>query len=148
MDRGLPASACSTRTMQSLDGRTPLPDRAGAPIVCVVDDDAPLRRAVLRLLRGVGFAVESFGTAEDFLAAGHARRPDCLVLDIHLGVLSGFDLHDHLRAAGLSIPTVFITGHDDAVTRERARRVGAAGYVRKPFEEATLVAAIEHALAG
>ena len=98
--------------------------------------------------RGAGFAVETFETAEDFLAAELASKPDCLVLDIHLGALSGFDLHDSLRAAGFSIPTVFITGHDDAVTRERARRVGAAGYVRKPFEEATLVAAIESALAG
>jgi len=117
------------------------------PTVHVVDDDAPLRRALQRLLGSVGFAVETFGTAEDFLAAKHVLPADCLVLDIHLGTLSGFDVHDRLRAAGLSIPTVFITGHDDAVTRERARRVGAAGYVRKPFEEAALVAAIEGALA-
>jgi FixJ family two-component response regulator len=134
-------------TLQWFEERTPLPDPAGTPVVFVVDDDAPLRRALLRLLRGVGFAVEAFGTAEDFLAAEHTLSPDCLVLDIHLGTLSGFDLHDRLRAAGLSIPTVFITGHDDAVTRERARRLGAAGYVRKPFEEAALVEAIENALA-
>ena len=123
------------------------PGRTGVAMVYVVDDDAPLRRALQRLLRSMGFAVETFGTAEDLLAAEHIPMADCLVLDIHLGALSGFDLHDRLRTAGHSIPTVFITGHDDAVTRERARRVGAAGYVRKPFEEATLVAAIETALA-
>lgn len=116
--------------------------------VCVVDDDAPLRRALQRLLRGVGFDVETFGSAEDFLAADHAPPPDCLVLDIHLVELSGFELHDRVRAAGLLIPTVFITGHDDAATRERARKAGAAGYVAKPFEENALVAAIQRALAG
>jgi len=123
-----------------------MPGSGRVPVVCVVDDDAPLRRALLRLLRGFGFTVEGFGTAEDFLAAPHTPLPDCLVLDIHLGALSGFDVHDRLRAQGMSIPTVFITGHDDAATRERARRVGAVGYVRKPFDEADLVAAIERAL--
>ena len=102
-----------------------MPDHTGATTVCVVDDDMPLRRALRRLLRSVGFAVETFGTAEDYLAAEHAPPPDCLVLDIRLGALSRFDLYDRLRAAGVSIPTIFITGHDDAATRERARKLGA-----------------------
>ena len=119
--------------------------RRAGPTVCVVDDDPLLRRALGRLLRSIGFVVETFASAEDFLAATRPS-PDCLVLDIRLGALSGFDLHDRLRASGVSIPTVFITGHDDAATRERARRLGAAGYVPKPFEEETLVAAIEAAI--
>jgi FixJ family two-component response regulator len=123
-----------------------LADSRGVPTVCLVDDDAPLRRALQRLLVAVGFEVETFGSAEDFLAAPPAPPPDCLVLDIRLGTLSGFDLHDRLRASGVRIPTIFITGHDDAVTRERARRVGAAGYIRKPFDEASLVSAIENAM--
>jgi FixJ family two-component response regulator len=57
-------------------------------------------------------------------------------------------LHERLRASGRSIPTIFITGHDDAVTRERARRAGAAGYVRKPLDEASLILAIAAAVAG
>jgi len=117
----------------------------GVRTVCVVDDDAPLRRALRRLLQTVGYSVETFASAEDYLAAARDVPPDCLVLDIRLGTLSGFDLHDRLRAAGWSIPTIFITGHDDASTREHARRVG-AGYVRKPFDEASLVSAIEAAL--
>jgi FixJ family two-component response regulator len=125
---------------------TSVADRRGVPSVCVVDDDAPLRRALQRLLRAAGYGVETFGSAEDFLATEHAPPPDCLVLDIRLGGISGFQLHDHLRASGLSIPTVFITGHDDAGTREQARRVGAAGYVRKPFDEDALLSAIEAAL--
>lgn len=119
----------------------------GAAIVWIVDDDAPLRRALRRLLLGVGFDVETFGSAEDVLATVPAPPPDCLVLDIRLGALSGFDLHEQLQASGLSIPTIFITGHDDALNRERARRVGAAGYIRKPFDEAALISAIEAAVA-
>ena len=116
--------------------------------VCVVDDDAALRQALRRLLRAVGFSVETYGSAEDFLEAKHVPLPDCLVLDIRLGALSGFALHDRLRASGLSIPTIFITGHDDAATREEARRVGAVAYVRKPFEESVLMSAIDTALSG
>jgi FixJ family two-component response regulator len=123
-----------------------LVDRGRAPIVCVVDDDAPLRRALQRLLRAVGFDVETFESAEQFLAAEHASPPDCLVLDIRLGALSGFDLHDRLRASGISAPVIFITGHDDAATREQARKIAAAGYIRKPFDETSLISAIEAAI--
>jgi FixJ family two-component response regulator len=115
--------------------------------VCVVDDDAPLRRAMKRLLKASGYGVETFGSAEEFLAARHVPPPDCLVLDIRLGGINGFQLYDRLRAEGLSIPTVFITGHDDVGLREQARKVGAAGYVRKPFDEQSRVTAIEAALA-
>jgi len=148
MDTSGRLPAVSPVAMESLGVRPLRPERPAVPTVCVIDDDERLRRALRRLLRSVGFVVETFGNAEDFLAAEPAPAADCLVLDIHLGALSGFDLHDRLRAAGLSIPTVFMTGHDDAVTRERARKVGAAGYVRKPFEETALVAAIQHALGG
>jgi FixJ family two-component response regulator len=124
----------------------PLPDSGHGPTVCVVDDDAPLRRALQRLLRAVGFDVETFESAEAFLAAEHASPPDCFVLDIRLGRLSGFDLHDRLRASGVSAPVIFITGHDDAATREQARKVAAAGYIRKPFDETSLISAIEAAI--
>jgi FixJ family two-component response regulator len=121
-------------------------EREVVPTVWLVDDDAPLRRALQRLLRTAGFAVQAFGSAEELLAFRRVPPPDCLVLDIHLGTLSGFDLHDRVRAGGLSIPTIFITGHDDADTREQARKVGAAGYVPKPFDDHVLLAAIEAAL--
>ena len=71
-----------------------------------------------------------------------------LVLDIHLGKLSGFDLHDRLTLMGLSIPTIFMTGRDDSKSRERARRVGAKAYLIKPFEDDALIAAIVGALTG
>ena len=124
----------------------PLADGGRGPTVYVVDDDAPLRRALRRLLRAAGFDVETFESAEAFLAARHASPPDCLVLDIRLGALSGFDLYDRLRASGLSAPVIFITGHDDAATREQARKIDAAGYIRKPFDETSLISAIEAAI--
>lgn len=115
--------------------------------MCLVDDDPLLRRALQRLLRATGFCVEAFASAEDFLASERMPRFHCLVLDIRLGTASGFDVYDCLRAAGVSIPTVFITGHDDAACRERARKTGASGYVPKPFEDNALLSAIETALA-
>ena len=118
-----------------------------ARAVCVVDDDVSLPRALQILLCAAGFTVGAFGSAEEFLLAAQAVTPRCLVLDVHLGRLSGFDLQERLTAAGLTIPTIFITAHDDAPTRERARRAGAVGYLRKPFDDAALIASVERALA-
>ena len=94
----------------------------------------------------MGFAVEVFRSAEDFLHARHRSPPDCLVVDIHLGELSGFDLHERLRAAGVAIPTIFITGHDDLPTRERAQHAGVAGYLQKPLDAHSLIREIEGAM--
>lgn len=121
-------------------------DSPEARTVCLVDDDPMLRRALQRLLRATGFAVETFASAEDFLASQRASLFQCLVLDVRLGTACGFDVYDRLCASGVVIPTVFITGHDDAAARERARKTGAAGYVPKPFEDSALLSAIEMAL--
>ena len=115
------------------------------PLVYVIDDDISLLRALRRLLGAGGFRVCTFSSAEDFLESAKST-PGCLVLDVHLGGLSGFELHDRLVAAGRRIPVVFITAHDDAVTRERARRAGAVDYLRKPFNDESLIAGINRAL--
>ena len=114
--------------------------------ICVIDDDQDVLQAVRRLLRAAGFATETFGSAEEFLDSGRQPSPDCLVLDVHLGRLSGFDLQDRLAASGRSIPIVFITAHDDPSTRERAQRAGDAEYLRKPFEDQSLIGAIHKAI--
>ena len=98
-----------------------------APAIAVIDDDASVRRALQRLLRAAGFAVETFGTAREFLDADHWAQAACLVLDIHLPGMSGFELQEHLAASGTPLPIVFITAHDDVATRERANRAGAVG---------------------
>jgi FixJ family two-component response regulator len=118
-----------------------------SPLVCIVDDDPSLLRALGRLLRTAGFTVEAFPSAEEFLEAEHRVPPRCLVLDVRLSGMSGFQLHEKLLATGTPPPVVFITAHDDPDTRERARRAGAIQYLRKPFEDAALIDALYRATA-
>jgi FixJ family two-component response regulator len=122
--------------------RSPL---TGSRVVGIVDDDPSLLRALRRLLQAVGFTVETFESGEAFFQSIRPR-PNCLVLDIHLGPVTGFDLHESLVASGESVPTVFITGQDDDATRERARQAGAVAYLCKPFNDQSLISAIELAL--
>ena len=112
----------------------------------IVDDDASILRALQRLLGAAGFAVQTFGSGEELLASGQLDRFHCLVLDVHLTGLSGFEVQERLAAARRAIPIIFITAHDDASTRERARRSAASQYLRKPFDEQSLIAAIETAV--
>ena len=118
---------------------------AVSPLIYVIDDDPSLLRALRRLLGAGGVRVCTVSSAEEFLESPRAT-PACLVLDVHLGGLSGLDLHERLLAAGRRIPVVFITAHDDVITRERARRAGAIDYLRKPFNDETLIAGIQRAL--
>jgi FixJ family two-component response regulator len=113
----------------------------------VVDDDASVRRALRRLLQSEGYVVETFASASEFLDSPAIGLTSCLVLDIHLKDMTGFALQERLAPAWAAIPIIFITAHDDAVTRERARQVGVAMYLRKPFEKRVLIAAIQNALA-
>jgi FixJ family two-component response regulator len=116
-------------------------------VIAVVEDDQSFRRALGRLLRAAGFTVQAFRSAEEYLGERSEPRPACMLLDIHLGGLSGFVLHERLCARGAPAPTIFMTGQDDPATRERARKLGAAGYLRKPFEDDALISAIEQAVA-
>ena len=113
-------------------------------MIGVVEDDPSFRRALRRLLSGTGFSVATFASAEDFLASESAGATACLVLDVHLGGMSGFDLQERLITAGVPIPTIFITAHDDPITRERAR--SGCAYLRKPFRQDALIGAIQRAL--
>jgi FixJ family two-component response regulator len=116
-----------------------------SPIV-LVDDDADLCLALSRLLRSAGFPVTTFASAEALLAQGVAEPPACMVVDIHLGGMSWLDLASQLESRGLKIPTIFITAHDNHVTRERVRRAGAAAYLPKPLDDQSLIEAIEKAI--
>jgi FixJ family two-component response regulator len=111
------------------------------PVISIVDDDLSVRRALSRLVRLAGYAVESFASAREFLASAPRGRTACLVLDIHLnnGGMSGFDLHERLVADGVTIPTIFITAHDSARTRERVKQSGVAGFLSKPFGDQALL---------
>jgi two-component system response regulator FixJ len=118
----------------------------GIPMICVVDDDKSIQRALRRLLGATGFRVETFSSAEEFLESDHRGRADCLVLDVRLGGLSGLDLQERLARTGMRTPIVVITAHDDQPTRERARRTGAIEYLAKPFDDDSLIAAIYKAI--
>jgi FixJ family two-component response regulator len=117
-----------------------------APVIAVIDDDASVRRALQRLLQSAGFTVETFAAAREFLETDSWARTACLVLDVHLPGMSGFQLREHLAASGAAIPIVFITAYDDVSTRERVNRAGAVGYLRKPFDQDTLIEAIRRAI--
>jgi FixJ family two-component response regulator len=116
--------------------------------ICIVEDDASLRQALERLVWSYGFEVEAFARPSQVLQRLEAGRLHCkvLVLDIHLGQMSGFDLHDRLTKMGLSIPTIFMTGRDDAANRGRVAQTGAKAYLVKPFEDSALMGAIDVAL--
>jgi FixJ family two-component response regulator len=120
--------------------------RQTAPAIAVIDDDASVRRALQRLLQSAGFTVETFATASEFLDAPYWTQTACLVLDIHLPGMSGFELQEYLAVSGVPIPIVFITALDDVSTRERVNSTGAAGYLRKPFDQDTLIEAISRAI--
>jgi FixJ family two-component response regulator len=117
------------------------------PVIAVVDDDVSIRRSLRRLLQSAGYAVATFGSAGDFLDALPRTRAACLILDIHLvGGTGGFELQERLLTDGVAVPVVFITAHDDAPTRERVERSGAAGHLWKPFEDHALLDAIRKAV--
>ena len=118
-------------------------------LVCIVDDDHSVRRALRRVIRFAGFPAETFASAEHFLSSPSLARTACLVLDIHLnGGMSGFELQARLTADRVVIPIIFITAHDDVSLRERAKRSGAAAYLCKPFDDELLLDAIRGAVGG
>ena len=117
------------------------------PMISIVDDDRSVRRALRRLVGSAGYLVETFASGAEFLRSMPSTRTACLVLDIYLEGMTGFELQEQLVADRVAIPIIFMTAHDDAATRERIRRSGAAGYLGKPFDGQALLDAI-HRIAG
>lgn len=114
--------------------------------IYLVEDDASLRTAVRRLLRSAQYRVLTFASAEEFYRSDFRTSPGCLLLDIRLPGISGFDLQSRLIDAGIRMPVIFITGQDRAGMEEYARQLGASAYLRKPVDEETLLAAIRQAM--
>ncbi|HEY2379255.1 MAG TPA: response regulator [Gemmatimonadaceae bacterium] len=110
--------------------------------VAVVDDDASIRCSLARVFRVGGIHVETFASAEEFLECTTADEPRCIVLDVHLGALSGFELQDRLTELGWSTPIIFITAHEEIPSSRLERRAGACGYLRKPFDTDALLALV------
>jgi FixJ family two-component response regulator len=117
-----------------------------APLLAVVDDDADVRIALMRLVSSAGFAVESFATGAEFLLSVEHHVPDCVVLDLHMPGMSGFEVQNALARERPRVPVVVITGHDTAEARNRAQELGAYAYLPKPVDHEALLAAIEGAM--
>jgi len=123
---------------------TPVPESKA--IVFVVDDDISMREAVESLVRSAGFEVETFASAQDFLARRRADGPSCLVLDVGLPDLNGLDLQKRMLEANREIPIIFITGRGDVPTSVRAMKAGAIEFLVKPFSDLDLLDAIQQAI--
>jgi FixJ family two-component response regulator len=114
--------------------------------VVVVEDDAGMRDAIDRVLQATGFAVTGFASAEAALQDKVTREAHCLVLDIHLPGISGFDLYERLAETGSKPPVIFITARDDIRSKERSAQLGALDYLVKPFSGRALAAIVARAL--
>jgi FixJ family two-component response regulator len=114
-----------------------------APIIAIVDDDASVRRALQRLVESAGYTVQAFASAREFLDWLPRGQAACLVLDVHMDGMSGFDLQRRL-----AVPVIFITAHDDALTLERIKRSRAAGHLSKPIDAQAVLSAIRTAVDG
>jgi len=114
--------------------------------VSVVDDDQSLRRSLSNLLTSVGFQVDTFASAEEFLSSSQQENTGCLVLDLRMGGMNGFDLLRHLAAIGSRIPVIILTAHDDDEARQRFREAGAVAFLGKPVRADALLNAIKRVL--
>ncbi|NKL33223.1 response regulator [Rhizobium leguminosarum bv. viciae] len=116
------------------------------PLVSIVDDDESVRESLPDLVSELGFAVEAFSSAEEFLASGHVERTECLILDIIMPGMSGPDLKQELASRGQTIPTIFITAVKDDQVRPRLIEQGAVDCLFKPFTDDVLQEALNLAL--
>ena len=123
-----------------------LPHMIQRPLITVVDDDESVRESLPDLLNELGFAAQTFSSAEEFLASEIVADTNCLVLDVAMPGMTGPDLQRELRLRAYSIPIVFITGQRDATMRPHLIAEGAVDCLFKPFEPTDLLAALNTAL--
>ena len=119
---------------------------AAEQTVFLVDDDAAIRDSLSLLLGLKGFRTALFNSAEDFLASLRKDWRGCLLLDIKMGGISGLDLQGKLKAQGVDLPIVFITGHGDTASARNALKAGAEDFLEKPLDDVQLVSAVNSAL--
>ena len=134
-----------------LDTRRSRTQRGCMPTSCrciaVVDDDPSVLRAIGRTLRMRAFDCRTYASAEEFLDSVATGLPDCLIVDLQMPGMTGFELHQLLRDKGIRIPTILITAHGDARVQDRSRGLGIVAVLPKPWRNAALFAAIDAASA-
>lgn len=121
-------------------------DQKKARLVRIVDDDAAVRRALARLVESMGLRAETFASPDDLLKQPQADDVDCLVLDVQLPGMDGFELNERVRASGNMTPVIFISAHVNRTTRKRAEAAEAVAFIEKPFEDELLFAAVRKAI--
>ena len=119
---------------------------AAPALISIVDDDESVRDALWGFLRSVGFTVNVFASAEEFLNSDQLSKADCLILDVRMPGMSGIELQRQLVAGDYGVPVIFITAHEDEGIRAQAIEVGAEAVLIKPFSEEALLNAIHAAL--
>ena len=118
-----------------------------SPFIHIVDDDPSVCRALKRLLSSWGMQVRTFSSGEEFLSV--LRSPhdaDCSVIDVQMPGMTGLEVQEQMRRAGMDLPVIFITAHEEEGVEERALKNGASGFLRKPFTDEMLVGLIRTAL--
>jgi FixJ family two-component response regulator len=120
--------------------------RAGRPeavmkklLISVVEDDLFVRDSIGRLMRSLGYTIEAFPSAADFLASPHPDETACLISDVHMPGMSGVELHQHLIDAGHVVPTILVTAYPNDAERTSALNDGVVCYLRKPVDEQDLI---------
>jgi FixJ family two-component response regulator len=134
------ANATTSIAIEETNGMT------ATALVSIVDDDESVRESLPDLLKEFGFAVQSFASAEEFLASGHVDETRCLVLDIAMPGMSGPDLQRELTRRNQPIPIVFITANEDSSECARVMDAGAVSCLIKPFSETALLRAVTKAI--
>jgi len=128
------------------DGDTFVSMRKDTCLIAVVDDEDSVRKALGRLLRAAGFNVETFASGSDFLRSVQDNRPHCVVLDLRMPHVNGFEVQRLLLQVDDRMPVVVITGDDSPASRLRALEQGAKAFLRKPVDDALLLDAIQTAM--
>jgi FixJ family two-component response regulator len=121
-------------------------DLSSKTLISVIDDDEDFRATIADLMQAMGFTIEAFSSAVDFLASPNVRHTSCLIVDVHMPRMTGTELHSHLVGSGYDIPTILITAYPDDCTRAWALGHGVVGYLTKPIEEEVLLGCVESAL--
>ena len=114
--------------------------------ISIIDDDEQYREAIADLMQAMGFTIETFPSAVDFLASPNVRRTSCLIVDVHMPRMTGTELHSRLVGSGYDIPTILITAYPDDSARAWALGRGVVGYLTKPIDEEVLLGSVKSVL--
>lgn len=119
---------------------------ASKRVISIIDDDASVREATARLVRSLGHAAAVFSSAEEYLGSAQGRDSACLITDLHMPGMSGAELQNRLIAEGRPTPMIFMTAYFEEKVRDRVLGAGASGFLRKPFDDESLIACLDKAL--